>query len=161
MLSVLSTLPHYVSIIPLYPHDMYEYKTAIIVSSTISVVWHLYGEPQNIILGLDYVAACYWAFCELQYGQDNETVKIFLLNILVLLLNRGVEFTDNYALYHSMWHLVSAAKCFYIATIISQSRTLRLTGSPYPSDSYQRQALNTHSPSSQRSSSFPPWKSDP
>ena len=134
MLLVLSTLPRYLSIIPLHPHDLAEYKAAIIVSSTISVVYHLYATCQSTVLVIDYSSACYWGFFEVKYGHDKDTLKIFLLNVLLLILNRSVEFTDNHALYHALWHLVFAAKCFYVATIISQSKTLRLTGSPYPSD---------------------------
>jgi hypothetical protein len=143
MLSVISTLPHYLSIIPLHPHDMYDYKTAILVSSTISVVWHVYGEPANIMLVFDYVAACSWGFYELYYAPEKDELKIYMMNIAIILLNLTVYSFANYDLYHSLWHILSAAKCFYVATIISQSRSLRLSGSPYPSDSYRHPALNT------------------
>jgi len=162
MLLVLSTLPHYLSVIPLYPHDLYEYKTAILVSSTVSVVWHAYGQPANIILVLDYIALCFWGFYEIHSAHIDDELKIYLLNLLILFLN-SVTHGSN-VLYHSLWHLVFALKCFYVATLISrrqQFRTLRRVGSPYPSGSYPHQALNTRKPSSQRNWSYPPWKSSP
>jgi len=159
MILVLSTLPHFASIIPLYPHDMPEYKTAIIVSSTISVIWHAYGQPANTLLVMDYVAACYWAFYEIHLSHVDDTLKIYALNVFVLLLNAIAHGSNDYVLYHSLWHILSALKCFYVATLISRRhpfKTLRRVEFPYPSGSYPLQALNTRSPSSRRSSSFPP-----
>lgn len=163
MILALSTLPHFASIIPLYPHDMYDYKTAILVSSTISVVWHVYGEPLNVIAVLDYLAASQWSYFEMRYGRK-DIQKIAALNFAMFVFNLFVLRSDSYVLYHSLWHLTNSAKCFYVATLISRNqpfRNLRRDESPYPSDSYQHQALNTQTPSSQRSSSFPPSILDP
>jgi len=147
MLLVLTTLPHYLSIIPVYPHDLYQYKTAIIVSSTISVIWHAYSEPTNIVLVMDYVAACYWAFYEIHLSHNDDTLKIYLLNFILILLNAIAHGSNDYILYHSAWHITSALKCFYVATLISRRqsfKTLRRVEFPYPSGSYRLQALNTH-----------------
>lgn len=163
MLLAVSTLPHFASILPLYPHDMYDYKTAILVSSTISVVWHVYGEPLNIVAVLDYLAASQWSYFELKYGRENRQ-KIAALNFAMFVFNIFVLRSGSYPFYHSLWHLTNSAKCFYVATLISRSQPLRNlhpVGSPYPSGSFQHQALNTRSPSSQRSSSFPPSILDP
>lgn len=158
MILALSTLPHFAAILPLYPHDMYDYKTAILVSSTTSVVWHVYGEPFNIIAVLDYLAASQWSYFEMKYAREDRQ-KIAALNFAMFVFNLFVLRSNSYVFYHSLWHLTNSAKCFYVATLISRAqpfRTLRRDESPYPSGSYQPQALNTQTPSSQRSSSFPP-----
>ena len=46
--------------------------------------------------------------------------KVIALNIIVFLLNMNPG-SDDYYLYHSLWHLMSAAKCFYVASKVTDA----------------------------------------
>lgn len=111
---VLTTLPHYLSVLPLlmsYP-DTALYIHIVWMSTTLSVLWHLQGEPINYLLYLDYFGAGLWTGYEL-YASTNR-VQVAVLNLLVFLLNISPIIYD-YHIQHSLWHLISAAKCFYVA----------------------------------------------
>ena len=62
---VASTLPHYLAIIPL---NRVEYRTVIFISSSLSVLWHLRGEEQGILLNLDYMFAGIWFAYDIWLG---------------------------------------------------------------------------------------------
>lgn len=106
---VLSTLPHYVAIA--YSENT-GYTITILVSSTLSVVWHALGEPYGIWMYLDYFAALCWFLYELYLGKNK--ITILLLNGVVFTLNRLIP-QEHYIVYHSIWHLISSMKSIYIS----------------------------------------------
>jgi len=112
---VLSTLPHYLA---LYPKNNSLYRAVIFTSSTLSVLWHIYNEPINIIFYLDYAAAAIWFFYDIFLGFHTKNIyTIFILNFIVFILNQSIK--NEYVFYHSVWHIMSAIKCYYIASIAS------------------------------------------
>ena len=64
---------------------------------------------------LDYVMACLWFSQDLHWSYVLIQYDIILLNLIVFILNLVTNFTNNYVLYHSIWHVISATKCIYIA----------------------------------------------
>ena len=109
---VLSTLPHYLAII--YSKNI-GYTVTILASSTLSVIWHGAGEPDGILMYLDYSLAVCWFLYELYLGKNKGL--IILLNGIVFSLNRLIS-QEHYILYHSVWHILSSMKVIYIAFVI-------------------------------------------
>lgn len=121
-LLVLSTATHYIASlhIPLL-HNYTStscYRNTILISTTLSVAWHAAGEPAGLLMLLDYGGAAVWFVQDVWLGPRTHMARIILLNIAVLLLNLAANYTTHYNEYHSAWHIVSAAKCVYIARLI-------------------------------------------
>ena len=121
---VVTTLPHYLSVLPLllsYPNTAV-YIHIVWMSTTLSVLWHLQGEPINYLYYLDYLGATLWTSYELYASTGNlsMTAEVAVLNLIVFLLNMNPG-SDHYHVYHSLWHLMSAAKCFYVASKITDA----------------------------------------
>jgi hypothetical protein len=115
---VLSTLPHYLAIV--YSENI-GYTVTILASSTLSVIWHAAGEPDGVLMYLDYSLAVCWFLYEVYLGKNKGL--IILLNGLILTLNRLIpqENPQRYIFYHSIWHLLSSMKVIYIA-LVTQSQ---------------------------------------
>lgn len=109
---VLSTLPHYLAIV--YSTNI-GYTITILASSTLSVIWHGAGEPDGVLMYLDYSLALCWFLYELYLGKNKGL--IILLNGVVVTLNRLIP-QEHYIFYHSIWHILSSMKVIYIALII-------------------------------------------
>jgi hypothetical protein len=102
---VVSTLPHYLSVVPVLEDKVYVF--IILTSSSFSVLWHTYNEPINWIFYLDYLFAGLWAAYDVYKAKQIK--KVLLLNLIIFIL--------NFKLDHSLWHIVSATKCFYVSII--------------------------------------------
>lgn len=120
---ILSTLLHYVSILPLYKYykdkAVYDYINVILISSTCSVLYHI----SNTFETIDYIMAFIWFLYDirmgLQYTTLNTLYTILNLNAIVYILNIiHVNYINKqyYTLLHSIWHIVSAMKCYYVAS---------------------------------------------
>ena len=116
---VLSTLPHYFAIYPIYK-DKYNYKILIFISVNLSVLYHLSGESMYFAIP-DYSFAALWCFYDLllSFQNKNKFYLILFLNLLIFILNNRVR-SLNYELDHSIWHLLSAAKCFWVSRMIAE-----------------------------------------
>ena len=118
---VLSTLPHYLSIYPLkYNIYTFGYINIILLSTTASVLFHTYD---NIyITYIDYFMAFMWFLYDLKIGwiYKNILFKILYMNGIIFLMNINIS-NNNYKIIHSLWHLLSAYKCFYISTLINEN----------------------------------------
>ena len=113
-LLILSTLPHYLAVIP--TNDI-KYRIMIITSTTFSVLWHWYNEEEGLILLLDYFFALIWLLYEIRYSLKNNELfeRTILLNSLILYLNLQIKYNEYYIYNHSIWHLLSALKSYYLA----------------------------------------------
>lgn len=117
---VLSTLAHYLAIYPLfYVKDKYNYKSLIIISVNLSVMYHLSGESIYFAIP-DYLFAGLWCFYDLLLSVQNKNnfYLILFLNLFIFYLNLSVD-QMNYEMDHSVWHLFSAAKCFWVSRMIA------------------------------------------
>ena len=107
-LSILTTLPHYIALF--YTGRDVMYSTLILLSTTCSVLWHKYNEPENSLKTLDYTMAnlvtLYEIYCKTQF------ISVIFLNCTVLALNK---MNGTHDIGHCLWHLVSSAKYIYIA----------------------------------------------
>jgi hypothetical protein len=122
---ILSTLPHYLAVYPLLfvrPHskkDIYNYKILILMSVNLSVLYHLSGESVYIAVP-DYYLAFIWCLYDLFLSAQNKNkfYLILFLNLFIFYLNLSVD-QMNYEIDHSVWHLLSAAKCVWVSRMIA------------------------------------------
>jgi len=118
---VLTSALHYFAVPPLLckfniPWYIKLYIYTILLSTTTSIIWHYTG----YLLILDYVLAGFWFFQDVLWSLELEGITIILLNLLIFCLNIVVLFLNNYELYHSIWHVISAIKCIYVSYLISK-----------------------------------------
>jgi hypothetical protein len=143
MYLVISTIPHFFSILPLikyYNKYTFGYINIIILSTTLSILYHTYDESNKIINFFDYCCAGVWflydlhmgykytnGLCEnqkmLSHNNTNKKIlyKIILSNSISFFLNNQITHNTYYQLNHSLWHLINAYKCFYVSNIINRT----------------------------------------
>jgi hypothetical protein len=123
---VISTIPHYFAIIPtiVYNHKYsIEYSLIILVSSSLSILWHLTSQQHTILKFLDYFLACLWFLSDISIS--NNSITVILLNGIILLLNLIIQNNLEYQTWHSIWHICSSLKCLYISYFIMSQTFVR------------------------------------
>lgn len=96
---------------PFYYHT---YINTIILSTTAGIIWHYYG---NYMI-FDYLVASLWIVQDVIWSFEKNKFRIIILNIIIFILNIISNFSNDYILYHSLWHIISACKCVYISYLI-------------------------------------------
>ena len=122
---ILTTLPHYMAILPVWNDPLLKwYCYTIFTSTTLSILYHAYHESNMIIMWLDYVMALVWFVYDLSWCLIMTPYSFSLLlalNGLVFLANQSISYDDRYPARHSFWHLFSACKCICISVLISHA----------------------------------------
>ena len=132
MILSLSTITHYLSIIPILKYSynnttLYRYRNIIIISSSAFLLSHAFNKPQNILYDIDYLCAIIWGLFDLilAYRTKNKIIvsKIILLNFIVLITNLLIDYhksntKNNYSILHSSWHILSSMKCYYVSVLL-------------------------------------------
>jgi len=108
-LLVLTSVPHFFTLV--YTKGDLLYNTLIITSTFFSILWHLNNEPENLLKKIDYIFALLVVIKEF-YSKNFFTVLV--LNTIVLVINKK---TSCRSTGHCLWHLLSSAKCIYIASL--------------------------------------------
>lgn len=119
-LLMISTLPHFLSVIPLLHNPnfiRFGYISVIVASSTFSILYHI-NEESQIIATIDYLLAFIWFAYDIKLGYRFRQ-QFFVLNGLVFLMNILIPYNKYYVTIHSIWHIISALKCLYISYSIS------------------------------------------
>ena len=127
MLLLITSTLHYLAVLPhvikyynnVLPHIHRVYINLIILSTTISIIWHYYNEPRNILLYLNSYFGFLWFAGDMLWALDLNNITIVSLNIISFILNVNINFSNNYILYHSIWHIINACKCIYVSYIIN------------------------------------------
>ena len=85
-------------------------------------MWHL-GNEQSVLLGIvDHGVAAVWYFTDMYYGAETGHVfEVIVLSSFVAVLDALTVFggRDSYAMWHSLWHLISAMKPYYLASLFA------------------------------------------
>lgn len=126
---IVSTLPHYLAVVPFFkgcklPYIIRSYISTIILSSTLSIIWYLNPSSTQIMVA-DYSAAGIWGVLDIILAQqtDNFTVisRIVILDGGVFCLNIFINIflIKYYVLFHSLWHCLSAIKCIYVSHLFA------------------------------------------
>jgi len=102
------------------------YPPVIIVSTLASTLWHLTGEQVPWITALDMTFAMLWFLLDIIYAYGfhdfSVLVQVVYLNTAIAAIHITLEmYKENrraYILNHSLWHILSAAKCLAIASLL-------------------------------------------
>ena len=126
MYLVISTLPHFFSILPLikyYKTDTFGYIHIISLSTIFSILYHTYDESNYIINIIDYFFAGVWVIYDIYMGYTYSTKQtlfiILLLNSVVFFINIQIPYNLYYQSNHSLWHFINAYKCYCVSNFIS------------------------------------------
>ena len=123
---VLTSSLHYVTIIPilfknkLVLFDLI-YIYTILLSTTFSILWHNYYES-NVLRLINYFLIGIWFILDAMWCILLNNKLIIYINFGIFILNNLVYFTDNYILYHSIWHILSVIKCVYVSFLIKNEK---------------------------------------
>lgn len=119
---ILTTLLHFLSILPLVSTNSILYISVILVSTLLSVLYHLYEESNSWITILDYGMSGVWAFYDTYLGYKYKLLyKILPTSLISCAINVLIPYNRYYTLMHSMWHILNAYKSYYIATLLSKT----------------------------------------
>lgn len=112
IMEILSTLPHLLCVLPLLQTErtdsteFTQYINVVLLSTFMSVLYHACNESNPVINAADYTMAFIWFLYDASYWDAR-----------ILAANLGSFFTHSMAgaSYHSLWHLLNAAKCYYVS----------------------------------------------
>jgi hypothetical protein len=128
MYAVISTLPHFCSILPLikyYKTYTFGYINLIFISTILSILYHIYEESNYTIMYLDYSCASLWGMYDIYMGYKytNKTtiIKIVLANTGSFIINMHIPYNVYYQINHSLWHFINAYKSYYVSKHIGIS----------------------------------------
>jgi len=115
---ILSTIPHFVSLYYTYEDSCY---TAVVMIATMSsILWHMSRESSKQLLYLDYSCATLLCLYEIYKSQDIWFVVV-TSNLGLLVINKSMDLLSKYKILrysigHSIYHVISCCKTFYIAS---------------------------------------------
>jgi len=128
MILIITSFLHYLAILPILfkynvnklSHFHTVYVNLIIVTTSISIIWHYYQEPYNYLMAFDYYFSSLWFIADMLWALDLCNISILYLNIGSFILNIIINYSNNYILYHSIWHVLNALKCIYVSYLITK-----------------------------------------
>jgi hypothetical protein len=141
MILIFSTLFHLLATIPPLNSNhpfRYAYTSVIITATLLSALWHFKQQSEShslllsqeqkqeqqqylsegVLLYLDYSFATIWFFYDMGMVSQlpyPEKLPIIVSTVLILCLHQICSAEQNYAIYHSLWHIASAIKCVYVS----------------------------------------------
>lgn len=125
MYLVISTIPHFCSILPLikyYKTYTFGYINIILLSTVFSILYHTYEESNYTINNIDFFCAGLWVLYDIYMGYTytNKKIlfKIILLNSVSFIIYIQIPYDLYYPLNHSLWHFINAYKCYYVSKYI-------------------------------------------
>ena len=125
MYLVISTIPHFCSILPVikyYKTYTFAYTNIILISTVFSILYHIYKESNYTINTIDYFCAGLWVVYDIwmgySYTNKKTLFKIVLLNSISFIIHIQIPYNLFYILNHSIWHLINAYKCYYVSKYI-------------------------------------------
>lgn len=114
---VLSTLPHFLCILPVL--HLHGYVGVILLSTTLSILYHLNEESNAWINWLDHIMATIWFLYDVHLGLHYSVLgPILEANLVSFFLHIGLS--RPYYL-HSVWHFANAYKCWYVSSLLKSA----------------------------------------
>jgi hypothetical protein len=116
----LTTLPHYLAMIPWRIRPEATYPHMVFVSTSLSFAWHFYGEPKwTALFCADHLGALVWLVYDLQLAaglsqKGRECVIVF--NMMTFIL---YALSTALGKYHSTCQIFSAIKCILVSVVIT------------------------------------------
>jgi hypothetical protein len=124
-LLTLTTCLHYLALVPLIRLNHANrvsrftriYANTILVTTFMSILMHSYPNS-NLLCFMDYLFTGLWFTLDYLWSKALNKKIIVELNCLVFLAYTLSTLVPNYGLAHSVWHIISASKCFYVSLLI-------------------------------------------
>ena len=120
-LLILSTIPHFLAMLPLidqYSGDKFQYVNVVAISTVFSILWHA-KQDSILLFYLDHFSAMTWLLYDMLYAvKGGLVIPVLLCNFIIFAMNLNIKDDKHYRINHSMWHILSAAKCLYVAYLI-------------------------------------------
>ena len=107
---VVSTSLHYLALIPA---NTLSYRLTVGVSTSLSALWLIYGEPRGPLFYFEYLFAFLWLLQDLRLSKGS--FECIAANAVIFIIGVTIPYDKDYVIYHSLWHGMSALKCVYIA----------------------------------------------
>lgn len=122
---VLSASLHYLALVPLIYAPFVNrasrlnriYENTILCATFASIMWHSYPSSINLCL-INYAFAGLWFALDCLWAKALNKKIILELNGLVFLAFIMSMLAPNYNVAHTVWHIISASKCFYVSLLI-------------------------------------------
>ncbi len=118
-----TTLLHFAG---LYWSPTPTYSIILSASTATSFAWHLTNEKNTALTFLDYSFAGIWFMYDMYLGYPVYEIqrRVWYANYCIFILNISVEYFTHadrlkYSTWHSVWHILSAIKVFYVAHLLS------------------------------------------
>lgn len=92
------------------------YKCVVIISTILSVLWHMGREQYNYLFYLDYSGATIWFLVDIYYTEHY--VIVITLNMCSVIVNNLTNKFTNYDACHSFWHLLNVIKSLIVVQYI-------------------------------------------
>jgi len=127
---VLTTLPHFISVVPLLPTKnpyMVCYIIIILTSTIFSVLYHSISEHSiryKLISIVDYGLAFIWFLYDVYIG-SMISFSAMITFIFYNLISYFIHQQCRTGIRHCIWHLINAYKCFYISEIVGNNEIIK------------------------------------
>lgn len=73
-------------------------------------------DTNHIIMIYDYGMASVWLLYDIYMGYYTPYLyTIININVLSFIINQSIS---HIQIYHSIWHLINAYKCFYVSSLL-------------------------------------------
>jgi hypothetical protein len=117
----LTTLPHYLAMIPWRNSQDTRYPYMVFVCTSLSFAWHFHGEPKwTMLFFADHLGAVMWFIYDLHLAAgliENKREFIIAFNTATFLLYvLSVVLGEH----HAVWHIFSALKCILVSVVATQ-----------------------------------------
>jgi hypothetical protein len=121
-LLTLTTCLHYLALVPLIRVNRVSrftriYANTFLVTTFMSILMHSYPNS-NLLCFMYYLFTGLWFTLDYLWSKALNKRIILELNGLVFLAYTLSTLVPNYGLAHSVWHIISASKCFYVSLLI-------------------------------------------
>lgn len=128
-LLVLTTIPHFFAVTPLYTSIDLNFKSGIAyaiypyiitLSTILSILYHWTNEKNKLVSILDHSVAFLWfgfdTYMGFMYAYPN-AFAVLGMNLFIGVLNRCIP-DHHYMLLHSLWHILSALKAYRVSYLL-------------------------------------------
>ena len=105
---IISTLPHFLCIIPIQEKRYKRYKYVIILSTILSILYH----TDESFMIIDHFVAFIWFLYDvyLTYKFTYKPIYVNVLSFIICIIANEK--------YHSLWHIINSCKCYYVSSIL-------------------------------------------
>jgi len=124
LLLILSSGLHYSAIIPTLVSSRdyrYIYSLIIFLSTTLSLILHLYEKEKSLLFYMNYSLSTMWTIHDIlltRQTHHNVVSTIFIYTTAMYFISGMLMTINNYQIWYELWHFISGIKCIYISYLL-------------------------------------------